>query len=241
MLNRPATAPCDLSIEISKLVNDGRERFLQVGGLLRSFLENLPPGEGKLRALDKVLAGTGICRRTATYWMEIDRVYAGIGIPEWELADLGWTKLSILAKRITPENASYWLPVARSSSVQALRQRLRGEGERERTVVLRFRDVEYSSFVKTLLDHGASIHGERTLVNKEAAVLSMCRSTVPATRRRGGDPGAAATSCQIVSIDKNVPVPAMHAARSPARSATASGHGDMFYDTAVDAKSKMRP
>lgn len=213
MLHQPAQT-CDLSTEISRLVNDGKERFLQVGALLRAFLENLPSGEGKLRSLDRALQGTGICRRTATYWMEIDRVYSGIGIPEWELADLGWTKLSIMARRITPENVRFWLAVAGKSSVQDLRQRLLGEDEKERIVVLRFRDVEYTNFVKTLLDHGASIHGARNLVNKEAAVLSMCRAAPP-QRRQAYPVSASDMPCKVVSIDKHVPVPSQRADRGP--------------------------
>lgn len=236
MLNRPAL-PSDLSIEISRLVNDGRERFLQVGGMLRSFLDRLPPGEGKLRAVDQVLGGTGICRRTATYWMEIDKVYSGIGIPDWELADLGWTKLSIMAKRITPDNARYWLTVARSSSVQELRKHIRGEGEKERTVVLRFRDVEYTSFVKSLLDHGASIHGARTLVNKEAAVLSMCRGTLRAPRRR--EAAGLPPACTILSIDNNVPVPSIPAALSRGGSASGATVDAAFHDGAADAGGKL--
>jgi hypothetical protein len=183
-----------LAVRVSALAREGSSRFLQIGRLLRNFYETIPQGVSKLEALDHVLAGANLSRRTAFTWMEVDKVYGRLKVPEERLAALGWYKLNLMARHITPETAEDWLRIAESNSAFELRTRLRGMDGPRRAVLLELSEADYRLFLNVLVAYGARLHGKKTVRNKEQALMSAFRHLLASGRSarassRKGDAG----------------------------------------------------
>ena len=107
-------------------IREDAYNFLEIGRGLREFYDNIPVRSGRLRALDGVLAGSGLARRTAIHWIIIARVYSEFEIPYERLVDIGWAKLSVMARHVDRSSIEKWLSLAENNSVQSLKAKVKG-------------------------------------------------------------------------------------------------------------------
>ena len=61
-----------------------------------------PPG-GDRPTLDELVDLTKLSRRTICYLLKVRQVFSDLGIPREHLADVGWTKLAVIAENSEPE------------------------------------------------------------------------------------------------------------------------------------------
>ena len=114
----------------------------------------------------------GVKARRAYYLREIARLLDRIDTPYDRLRNIGWTKLSIIAQHLTPENAETLLSAAEQSTVSDLKDIVAGrEPPAKRHVMFFYLDDDQHAVVRrALLAHGAS-PSSRGLHEKEAALV----------------------------------------------------------------------
>ena len=160
---------------IAQLAKEGDARFLEIGKLLRELYDELDGEDGlKGDVLAKILKGTGISRRRAFYWIEIDRVFGQLKVSPVRLARIGWTKLSLITKRVDDENIGAWLDFVEKGTADALRAFLKGQELPAHTMVLKLSDKQYGFIAGTLLANGAYLTSGAGLGNKELALMRVC-------------------------------------------------------------------
>ena len=164
-----------------------RDRFLHVGRLLRVFYDELPDDRSKREFLGKVISESGIGIRTAIHWMEIDRVYAHLGVPIERLASIGWAKLTLLKNHIRETGDLGWLVIAETYSIMELKRIVHGVTGPRRSMLLTFSASDYVLVVKALVLLGATLRGGgRHLMYKEEALLRICRRVLDSQRGTTG-------------------------------------------------------
>ena len=165
------------STKIAELAAEGDARFLEIGSLLREFYDELTDSDGpKNEALAKVLAGTKIARRRAFYWIEIDRVYGELKVPRKRLIEVGWTKLSVIAKHVDHDSIDAWLNFAEKSTAEELKAMLSGKALPTHTLTFKLTEKQYGAIAGTLLANGAYLTAGAGLANKEMAFLKICKT-----------------------------------------------------------------
>jgi hypothetical protein len=89
------------------------------------------------------------------------------------LNKIGWTKLQIIARHVTPANRDELLALAEMHTADNLAAIMRGDNPiiGGRSVLLRFTQAEFDVFSKAILDHGAIANGQGFL-HKEAALVT---------------------------------------------------------------------
>lgn len=173
----------DITKTVDKLVADieafstRRDRFLDVGRLLKEFYDELPAELPRLRLLGRVAERTGICSRTAFHWIEISRAFSKRGIPRERLASIGWAKLSLLANCISGAELSEWIEAAENHTLSEMKFVLQGGKGSRRSLLFKVSSAEYTLILKALVSHGA-IRSEcgRQVRDKEQALVRICRS-----------------------------------------------------------------
>lgn len=179
----------------------GSNRFLEMGRRLRAFYLALPYGEHKSKALNELLKDTKVSRRSAMYWIDIDRIYSRYKIPDARLARIGWSKLSIMARHVNAQTIEDWLSFAECNTTNAIHARIRKAEPARHHVVFKLSAAEKALLTAALVANGAQVTGSRNLFNKEAALLELCRRFKPggAGHTKGGREGpkarAAAPYC----------------------------------------------
>lgn len=130
------------------------------------------------------LVGQGVLsRRRAYYLLSVGELLSRMNIPDERLSRIGWTKLSVIAHRLTRENANKQLDLAEENNVRELKRLVSGAGaQRRRCVLMYFTDAQYREFKRALLVHGATSKG-RGLANMEQATLRLIQSRKVASRR----------------------------------------------------------
>lgn len=166
---------------IAALSQETDSRFLEIGKLLRAFYEDLAGEEGaKSQALAEILAGTGIARRRAYYWIEIDRVFSKLDVPAQRLKAIGWTKLSLIAKHVDAVSLEAWLTFAEKNTVEELTALLKDQEPPAHTLRFKLTDKQYAVVAGTLLSNGAYLTAGAGLANKELALMKICRTVAKA-------------------------------------------------------------
>ena len=147
-------------------------------------------------AQDKALLGrfiqqSGMGRRKAYYLLDLGKRLADLGLPDKRLKEVGWTKLQIIGKTLTPRNAETLLAWAEEYNAPQLAARVRGETSEPKTrcVLLYFSPAQYRQFERAILTSGGKRSG-RGLMGKEAAIMRMVRS-INRNEGRPGSKGAA--------------------------------------------------
>lgn len=115
----------------------------------------------------------GVKARRAYYLREVARLLDRIDTPHDRLRNIGWTKLSIIAQHLTPENAETMLSAAEQSTVTDLKDIVAGrEPPAKRHVMFFYLDDDQHAVVRrALLAHGAN-PSSRGLHDKEAALVN---------------------------------------------------------------------
>lgn len=153
----------------------GSNRFLEMGRRLRMFYEALPDNGSKVRSMNQLLEGTKISRRSAIYWIDIDRIYSRFEVADDRLARIGWSKLSLMARHLTPRNVEEWLAFAESGTANQVRARIRQAEPSRHHVVFKLSAAENAILTAALVANGARAAGKRRLIDKETALMELCR------------------------------------------------------------------
>ncbi len=168
--------PDALAQKIGTLAKEGDARFLEIGKLLRAYYEELSEEDEKGEVLKALLKGAKISRRRAFYWMKIDKVFGQLDVPPQRLVDIGWTKLSLIAKQIDADNLEGWLKLAENNTADGLRALLKEQELPEHTLRFKLTKKQYSVVAGTLLANGAYLTAGAGMGNKENALLRVCRT-----------------------------------------------------------------
>jgi hypothetical protein len=136
-------------------------------------------------SFDALAGGKGMSRRKALYLVNIWETFADLDVPKWLLADVGWTKLVIVAKYCDPDMVGSGLDLAQRNTARNLASILMGGEqmvERRRSVLLYFTPRQYRVYAKAVLMHGAkkSKNG-KGLAGQEEAVVAIARKAVAST------------------------------------------------------------
>ena len=93
---------------------------------------------------------------------------------------IGWTKLQLIGKHVTPENLDDLLTLAESTNSKELERQMRGEKPlgNAHCVVMYFSPKQYAEFEEALLKNGAKQSG-RGMVDKEKALINALRKAIP--------------------------------------------------------------
>lgn len=142
--------------------------FLELAKELRELQEVKPD------IFTKVAQMAGLSPRKAYALARISRQFQDLGVPEERLRTIGWTKLQIIGRYLTEENAEYLLQRAELDTVYELESRLRGEApvEDARVMMLYLPPQDYERLKAKLIAHGAVPNGSG-LLRKEAALMAF--------------------------------------------------------------------
>ena len=121
-----------------------------------------------------VVKMAGLSTRKAYALARISRQFDDLGVPDERLHAIGWTKLQVIGRHLTEENADYLLNLAEHNTVHDLEALLRGERliEDARVMVLYFSPEEHDLVRGALIRHGAVANG-KGLLKKEAALIAL--------------------------------------------------------------------
>ena len=153
---------------------DVEDNFLELGRSLRQLLDRDPD-------LFRQLVKKGnLGRRKAYYLVEVSRIFDPLPVPRSRLRKIGWTKLQLIGKHVTPENLDELLTLAESTNSKELERQMRGEKpmKNARCVIMYFSPKQYAEFEEALLKNGAKPSG-RGIVGKEEALINALRKAVP--------------------------------------------------------------
>ena len=113
--------------------------------------------------------------RKAYYLIKIAEKYGSLVRYRSRLQAIGWTKLTIIGERITPQNAARLFTLAEENTVQGLRSLVNDvQPPKTRCVLLYFNPADYRAFEAAVLKNGGSRRG-RGLVGKEPAIIRALR------------------------------------------------------------------
>ncbi|HEX2556240.1 MAG TPA: hypothetical protein VHL98_21275 [Microvirga sp.] len=143
--------------------------------------------------LGDLIEQSSLNQRRAYYLIEIAehllRLEAqGIPLNEGQLQRIGWGKLRVIARHLTPDNADQWLKLAERQTIRELVAHLPGERKplKDHQVLLHFTAEQYQIFEDAILRHGAAPKPKgRGLQNKEEAILTLIERAERDTKPSG--------------------------------------------------------
>ncbi len=159
----------DLYRALELIVQLGDE-FLELAALLRQLQEKQPDDFKALLSMPE------LGRRKGYYLVEIDRAFADLGVPSERLNKIGWTKLQLIARHVTPENLEALLTLAEAHTAKNLDLIMRGKEPilGGKTVLLFFNSKQFEAFSKAIIEHGAVKNGAG-YIGKEKALIKALR------------------------------------------------------------------
>jgi hypothetical protein len=122
------------------------------------------------------VASANIGRRKAYYLVEVSRIFDPLTVPRARLRKIGWTKLQLIGKHVTPNNLDALLHLAEECNAKELERLMRGEKPlgNARCVLMYFSPKQYDELEDALVQHGGVRRG-RGVENKEEAMISIVR------------------------------------------------------------------
>jgi hypothetical protein len=159
--------------------------FLELARSLASLHDTDPA------ALRRFITDSGMKQRKAYYLLELGRRLQGLRLSEARLKRIGWTKLSVIGKTLTRENAETRLQWAEENSSRKLADLVRGAKSTSKLhcVQLYFSPREYRRLEEGILGHGGQRRG-RGLIDKEKAILEMVERGLAARKSTSTRPKA---------------------------------------------------
>lgn len=154
----------------TKLWPDREKEFLELGRILRDL------SQIDHAMFNKFVSFTGSGKRSVYCFIEIDEVFRKMAGPKQRLTDIGWSKLHVIAKKVTSGNLSKMLQMAETHTKRQLEMVLGGgkASGAKKSVLFTYSDAEYEELASALLGHGAA-SAPRGLHNKEQALLNLIR------------------------------------------------------------------
>ena len=112
----------------------------------------------------------GISTRKAYYLIALTKKIEPLNIPAADLAQIGWTKLVVIAKVLTADNWQGHFALALISTTRDLTNTMKGVRPTPgmRSMVLFFKPDDYAKFAKSVLAHGAKQDGAHLLYREDA-------------------------------------------------------------------------
>ena len=154
------------------LSNEVEDNFLELGKSLRQLMDRDPD------LFQQFIQKSNLGRRKAYYLVEVSRIFDPLPIPRARLRKIGWTKLQLIARHVTPNNLDVLLQLAEDSAARQLERRMRGEKPlgNAHCVLMYFSPKDYAELEDALVKHGG-VRSGRGIQNKEEAVLRMVHAT----------------------------------------------------------------
>ncbi|MBP2157490.1 MULTISPECIES: hypothetical protein [Asticcacaulis] len=155
---------------ISNLKNFKKENFLELARGLRKVKENTP------ELFDEVIKGLRLHSRKAYYILNVEAELQAFGISDERLLEIGWTKLSLIAPKLTQENHQKLLKLAETHTAREVGLLLNGEFPAPDSKVLQiYLPVkDYDIVAKALTLFGAGLV-DGSLIYKEDALVGMAK------------------------------------------------------------------
>jgi hypothetical protein len=151
-----------------------------------SDLRDLPkPPRGDRPTLDDLVDRTKLSKRAICYLLKVWQTFADLGITRDRLADIGWTKLAVIAETCGPGEMKEALAIADNCTVKKLPALLKGAPRKKkaRTVQLRLTPRQHDCFESVLLAHGARCPKKgRGLSGKEKALMKVLEQVTRGSR-----------------------------------------------------------
>jgi hypothetical protein len=177
MLNEPGVVMRSsgaLKRRVQTLAVKDRDGTIELAEVL-SDLRALPkPPEGDRPTLNELVALTKLSKRAVCYLLKVWRRFSDLDIPRDRLAQVGWTKLVVIAENCDPGDEENGLALAKACTLKELPARLKGMAAKPkaRTVLLRLTPRQHERFASFLLAHGARRPKKgRGLSGKEKALM----------------------------------------------------------------------
>src|SRR5271165_5503753 len=157
----------DKAMGLSKDVEDN---FLELGKSLRQLQDRDPD------LFQQIVQKSNLGRRKAYYLVEVSRIFDPLPIPRSRLGKIGWTKLQLIAKHVTPNNLDVLLQLAEDSTAKELERAMRGEKPlgNAHCVLMYFSTKDYAALEDALVKHGGASRG-RGIQNKVEALIRLVR------------------------------------------------------------------
>lgn len=152
------------------------DNFLRVAKALRKLQDDDP------EIFLKVAESLGISRRKAYALARIDRQFTELRVEENRLYFIGWSKLQIVGRYLTDENAEYLLQLAEQHTSHDLEVLLRGETPVEDAKVVRLylAPEDHKRLTAALMKYGAVVSGNG-LAKTEIALMALVDKTISTT------------------------------------------------------------
>jgi hypothetical protein len=122
----------------------------------------------------QIVQKSNLGRRKAYYLVEVSRIFDPLPVPRSRLRKIGWTKLQLIAKHVTPNNLDALLQLAEYSTAKELERAMRGEKPlgNAHCVLMYFSPKDYAELEDMLVKHGG-VRSGRGIQNKEEALLRV--------------------------------------------------------------------
>ena len=142
------------------------DKFLELASLLRALHDTAPDDFKQLIKIPQ------LGRRKGYYLVAIDKAFANLKVPPFQLNQIGWTKLQVIASHVTPANVNQLLALAEKHTTENLKAIMRGEKPilGGRSVLLHFTAEQFSQFAEAIVKCGAIKNGDG-FIGKEAALI----------------------------------------------------------------------
>jgi hypothetical protein len=151
-----ATPDISLQKKVDIAASFVADNFLKVAKALRELQDDNP------EIFLKVAESLGISRRKAYALARIDRQFTDLGVERNRLHFIGWSRLQIVGRYLTDENAEYLLQLAEQNTSHDLEILLRGETpiEDAKVVQLYLAAEDYKRRRAALTTYGAMVSGD---------------------------------------------------------------------------------
>ena len=156
-----------LFFETLLLIARLNDKFLELASLLRQLYETSHHDFKTLISIPQ------LGPRKGYYLVEIDKAFGGNEHLRPRLNKIGWTKLQLIAKHVTPDNREDLLKLAEAHTAKNLERIMRGVDPivGGRSVLLVFTAEQFAAFSAAILAHGAVKNGQG-FIGKEAALVA---------------------------------------------------------------------
>jgi hypothetical protein len=161
----------DKAMHLSKDVEDN---FLELGRTLRQLSDR------DTDLFTQMVAKSNIRRRKAYYLVEVSRIFDPLPVPRSRLKKIGWTKLQLIGKHVTPDNLNDLLTLCENNNAKEIERQMRGEAPKDNAhcVLMYFSPNEFAELEEALVENGANRVPQKrgAMQGKESALIKLVRS-----------------------------------------------------------------
>jgi hypothetical protein len=128
----------------------------------------------------QLAAKSNMGRRKAYHLVEVSRTFEPLATLRDQLRKIGWPKLQLIAKHVTPDTLDSLLQLAEDMTAKGLERHLRGKKPlgNAHCVLMYFSPKPYAEFEEARLKNGGERSG-RGILGKEKALINVLRKALP--------------------------------------------------------------